>query len=155
MGATLSADAAQMIALGLETFYLRNERACANAQKLAEFLANHPAVEHVDYPSLSNHPQHTRAKALFGERGFGTLLSFTVKDSAKPVFAVMDALQIAMISTHLGDNRTMALPVAHTIYAEMGAAQREAWGIHDGLVRVSVGIEHIDDLIADFAQALG
>ena len=60
-----------------------------------------------------------------------------------------------MISTHLGDNRTMALPVAQTIYAEMASEQRLAWGISDGLVRVSVGIEHIDDLIADFAQAVG
>lgn len=155
LGATLSPDAAQTIALGLETFFLRNERACANALALAEFLQNHPAVDNVDYPGLPEHPQHVRAVELFGERGFGTLLSFTVKSSHKHPFAVIDALHVAMISTHLGDNRTMALPVAHTIYAEMGAAQRQAWGIDDGLIRVSVGIEAIADLTADFAQALG
>ena len=155
MGATLSADSAQMIALGLETFFLRNERACANALKLAQWLQAHPAVEQVDYPGLPNHPQHARAQALFGAHGFGTLLSFTVKPEHKEVFAVLDALQVVMISTHLGDNRTMALPVAQTIYAEMASEQRLAWGIADGLVRVSVGIEHIDDLIADFAQAVG
>lgn len=154
MGATLSADAAQMIALGLETFFLRNERACANALQLAQWLQAHPAVENVDYPGLSKHPQHMRAQELFGKRGFGTLLSFTVKPEHKDVFAVLDTLQVVMISTHLGDNRTMALPVAQTIYAEMAAEQRLAWGITDGLIRVSVGIEQIDDLIADFAQAL-
>ena len=154
MGATLSADAAQMIALGLETFFLRNERACANAFQLAQWLQAHPAVENVDYPGLSKHPQHMRAQELFGKRGFGTLLSFTVKPEHKDVFAVLDTLQVVMISTHLGDNRTMALPVAQTIYAEMAAEQRLAWGITDGLIRVSVGIEQIDDLIADFAQAL-
>ena len=154
MGATLSADAAHMIALGLETFFLRNERACANALQLAQWLQAHPAVEHVDYSGLSKHPQHTRAQELFGKRGFGTLLSFTVKPEHKDVFAVLDTLQVVMISTHLGDNRTMALPVAQTIYAEMAAEQRLAWGITDGLIRVSVGIEQVDDLIADFAQAL-
>jgi O-acetylhomoserine (thiol)-lyase len=154
MGATLSADAAQMIALGLETFFLRNERACANAFQLAQWLQAHPAVENVDYPGLSKHPQHMRAQELFGKRGFGTLLSFTVKPEHKDVFAVLDTLQVVMISTHLGDNRTMALPVAQTIYAEMAAEQRLAWGITDGLIRVSVGIEQVDDLIADFAQAL-
>ena len=154
MGATLSADAAHMIALGLDTFFLRNERACANALQLAQWLQAHPAVEHVDYSGLSKHPQHTRAQELFGKRGFGTLLSFTVKPEHKDVFAVLDALQVVMLSTHLGDNRTMALPVAQTIYAEMAAEQRLAWGITDGLIRVSVGIEQVDDLIADFAQAL-
>ena len=154
VGATLSADAAHMIALGLETFFLRNERACANALQLTQWLQTHPAVEHVDYPGLTNHPQHLRANTLFGSRGFGALLSFTVKPVHKDVFAVLDALQVVMISTHLGDNRTMALPVAQTIYAEMATEQRLAWGITDGLIRVSVGIEDIKDLIADWKRAL-
>ncbi len=154
VGATLSADAAHMIALGLETFFLRNERACANALQLAQWLQTHPAVEHVDYPGLTNHPQHLGAQALFGNRGFGALLSFMVKPEHKDVFTVLDALQVVMISTHLGDNRTMALPVAQTIYAEMATEQRLAWGITDGLIRVSVGIEDIKDLIADWERAL-
>ena len=154
LGTTLSADAANSIALGLETFFLRNERACANALQLAEFLQQHPTVAHVDYPGLSEHPQHERAQALFNGRGFGTLLSFTVKADAKPSFDVIDALRTVMISTHLGDNRTMALPVAQTIYCEMPIEQRQAWGISDGLIRVSVGIEDINDLISDFNQAL-
>lgn len=153
VGATLSADAAQQIATGLETFFLRNERACANALQLAQWLQQHSAVEAVDYPGLSNHPQHHRAKELFGDNGFGTLLSFTLKDQ-KNTYQVLDSLNIVMISTHLGDNRTMTLPVAQTIYAEMGAEQRQQWGINDGLIRVSVGIENINDLIADWDQAL-
>ncbi len=154
VGATLSADAAQQIAIGLETFFLRVERASQNALALAQWLQAHPSVAQVDYPGLTAHPQHERANALFGNRGFGTLLSFTVKPESKDVFAVLDALQVVMISTHLGDNRTMTLPVAKTIYAEMPQTQREQWGIQDGLIRVSVGIENIEDLIADWEQAL-
>lgn len=153
VGATLSADAAQQIAIGLETFLLRNERACANALQLAQWLQQHPAVAHVDYPGLMNHPQHQRAQMLFGDNGFGTLLSFTLK-ADNDVIQVLNSLSVVMISTHLGDNRTMTLPVATTIYAEMGAEQRQQWGISDGLIRVSVGIENINDLINDWAQAL-
>ncbi|GHA67441.1 hypothetical protein GCM10009007_05090 [Formosimonas limnophila] len=154
IGGALSADSAQQIALGLETFFLRVERASANALKLAQWLAQHPAVEHVDYPGLPNHPQHLRAQQMFGANGFGTLLSFTVKNDAKHPFEVLDSLKFVMMSTGLGDNRTMTLPVAQTIYAEMSAERRAEWGIEDGLIRVAVGIEQIDDLIADWEQAL-
>lgn len=154
IGGALSADSAQQIALGLETFFLRSERACDNALMLARWLLAHPAVEHVDYPGLPQHPQHDRANTLFAGKGYGTLLSFTIKDAAKHPFAVLDALKVVMMSTGLGDNRSMALPVAQTIYAEMSAERRAEWGIADGLIRVSVGIEHIDDLIADWGQAL-
>jgi O-acetylhomoserine (thiol)-lyase len=154
IGGALSADSAQQIALGLETFFLRVERASQNALTLAKWLAQHSAVERVDYPGLPNHPQHLRAQQMFGENGFGTLLSFTVKESAKHPFEVLDSLKFIMMSTGLGDNRTMTLPVAQTIYAEMTAERRAEWGIADGLIRVAVGIEQIDDLIADWAQAL-
>ncbi|TDR31069.1 cystathionine gamma-synthase family protein [Hydromonas duriensis] len=153
IGGALSADSAQQIALGLETFFLRNERACQNAMTLANWLNAHPAVEKVDYPGLSEHPQHARASELF-KGSYGTLLSFTVKDSVKHPFDVLDTLKIIMMSTHLGDNRTMALPVTQTIYAEMSAERRAEWGIADGLIRISVGIEQVDDLIDDLAQAL-
>ena len=154
VGASLSADAAQQIALGLETFYLRNERACDNAYELAKWLQQHPAVESVDYPGLIEHPQHQRATQLFADRGYGVLLSFTLKEGRKNAYQVLDALKVTMISTHLGDNRSMALPVAQTIYAEMDAQQRQNWGICDGLIRLSVGIECITDLKADWSQAL-
>ena len=95
-----------------------------------------------------------RAKELFGDCGYGTLLSFTLKPGGKTAYQVLDALKVTMISTHLGDNRSMTLPVAQTIYAEMAAEQRQKWGISEGLIRVSLGIEHINDLINDWKQAL-
>jgi O-acetylhomoserine (thiol)-lyase len=154
VGGTMSSDTAQQISLGLETFFLRIERASHNAHQLALWLSQHPSVAHVDYPGLPNHPQHERAVTMFNGQSFGTLLSFTLKNDAKSAFAVLDDLQLIMMSTGLGDNRTMTLPVAQTIYAEMSTEQRNAWGIEDGLIRVAVGIEQIDDLIADWAQAL-
>lgn len=153
-GGSISADSAQHIALGLETFFLRMERACSNALKLAQWLKAHPSVANVDYPGLVEHPQHDRAKELFANNGFGTLLSFTLKEGTKHPFSVLNDLKVIMMSTGLGDNRTMTLPVAQTIYAEMSAEQRVKWGIEDGLIRVAVGIEQIDDLISDWEQAL-
>ncbi|MFZ1891176.1 MAG: PLP-dependent transferase, partial [Formosimonas sp.] len=153
-GGALSADSAQQIALGLETLFLRIERAGSNALKLAEYLNQHPAVAQVDYPGLPSHPQHRRAAEYFTKSNFGTLLSFTLKDGGKHPFEVLDALKINMIATGLGDNRSMALPVTQTIFAEMPASRRADWGIADGLIRVSVGIEQIEDLMDDWAQAL-
>lgn len=150
-GGTLSADQAHRIATGAETLSLRVERTGANALRLAQWLEARAEVARVMYPGLASHPQHERATALFGGR-YGSLLSFEVKDGIDP-FALLDALQIVVKSSHLGDNRTLALPAAHTIFFEMGAAQRETMDIADGLVRVSVGIESGDDLIADFDQA--
>ena len=153
-GGALSADSAQQIALGLETLFLRIERAGSNALKLAEYLNQHPAVAQVDYPGLPSHPQHRRAAEYFTKSNFGTLLSFTLKDGGKHPFEVLDALKINMIATGLGDNRSMALPVTQTIFAEMPASRRADWGIADGLIRVSVGIEQIEDLLDDWAQSL-
>jgi O-acetylhomoserine (thiol)-lyase len=151
-GATLSAEQAHHIAVGAETLALRLDRACANAQALAELLAAHPRVRAVHYPGLPGHPQHALAKALF--RGFGGLLSFEL-DPALDCFDVLNRLQVVISSSNLGDNRTLAIPVAHTIFWELGAERRAAMGIPDSLIRVSVGIEDREDLVADFAQALG
>jgi O-acetylhomoserine (thiol)-lyase len=151
-GATLSAEQAHHIAVGAETLALRLDRACANAQALAELLAVHPRVRAVHYPGLPGHPQHALAKALF--RGFGGLLSFEL-DPALDCFDVLNRLRVVVSSSNLGDNRTLAIPVAHTIFWELGAERRAAMGIPDSLIRVSVGIEDREDLLADFAQALG
>lgn len=153
MGGTLSADAAHRIATGAETLALRMERACVNALALATFLKGHAAVASVDYPGLPDHPQHERAKALFGGR-YGALLSFELKLGID-CFDLLNRLKILISATHLGDNRTLGLPVAHTIYFEMGPERRREQGIGESLIRISVGIEDSADLIADFAQALG
>jgi O-acetylhomoserine (thiol)-lyase len=150
-GATLAAEQAHHIAVGAETLALRMDRTCANAQALAAFLAADPRVRAVYYPGLAAHPQHERAAQLF--RGFGGLLSFELADGID-CFDFLNRLNVVVSSSNLGDNRTLAIPVAHTIFWEMGAASRAAMGIADSLIRVSVGIEDRDDLIGDFAQAL-
>jgi len=152
MGGTLAAEPAHRISVGAETLALRLHKACDNALALAELLAAHEAVQTVAYPGLSSHPQHGRAKSLFGGR-FGTLLSFSL-DPAIDCFEFLNALQVVVLATHVGDTRTLALPAAHTIYYEMGAAMREQMGIADNMIRVSVGIEDQADLLNDFATAL-
>jgi O-acetylhomoserine (thiol)-lyase len=151
-GGTLAAEQAHHIAVGAETLALRMERACANAQMLAEFLAGHARVHAVYYPGLASHPQYALARELF--TAAGALLSFEL-DPALDCFEFLNRLGVVVLSSNLGDNRTLAIPVAHTIFHEMGAARRASMGIADSLIRISVGIEDREDLIADFAQALG
>ena len=150
IGGTLSAEHGHRISAGAETLPLRMERACANAGALAQWLQSQPLVSKVHYPGLSDHAQHERAKKLF--RDCGALLSFETVEGLDP-FAVLNALKLVIKSSHLGDNRTSALPVARTIFWEMGAEQRQTMEIADSLIRVSVGIEAKADLLADFAQA--
>jgi len=150
-GGTLTAEQAHHIAVGSETLALRMERQCANAQTLAEFLAVHPRVAAVHYPGLPDHPQHGLARELF--RAAGALFSFELAPGID-CFDFLNRLAVVISSSNLGDNRTLAIPVAHTIYWEMGAERRAAMGIADSLIRVSVGIEDCEDLIADFAQGL-
>jgi O-acetylhomoserine (thiol)-lyase len=151
-GGTLVAEQAHHIAAGAETLALRMTRQCANAQALADFLMSHPKVSAVHYPGLAIHPEYHRAQALF--RAPGALFSFELA-AGHDVLAVLNRLRVVVLSSNLGDNRTLAIPVAQTIYWEMGAERRAGMGIADSLVRVSVGIEDGEDLIADFAQALG
>ncbi|HUH87061.1 MAG TPA: cystathionine gamma-synthase family protein [Pusillimonas sp.] len=152
MGATLSADSAHRISVGSETLALRMERCCSNALALAQALAAHPKVSKVGYPGLSAHPQHQRAGQLFGNR-YGALLAVELIDGID-VFEFLNRLKVFVLATHLGDTRTLVLPVAHTIYYEMGPERRASMGIADSMLRISVGIEDIDDLTNDFFQAL-
>jgi len=151
-GGTLAPEQAHHIAAGAETLALRMQQICANAQAVAELLQVHPRVGAVYYPGLSSHPQHALARQLF--RGFGGLLSFEL-DPSVDMFDCLNRLKIAALSSNLGDNRTLVIPVAHTIFYEMGAQRRAAMGIAESLVRVSIGIEDCDDLIDDFRQAIG
>jgi O-acetylhomoserine (thiol)-lyase len=151
IGATLSAEHAHRLATGAETLALRMERACGNAMRLAQWLQAQPGVARVAYPGLASHPQHARAASLF--RHFGGLLSFELREGID-CFDFLDALQVVIKSSHLGDTRTLSIPVSHTIFFEMGAEQRARMGIAESLIRLSVGIEDYDDLQADFAQAL-
>ncbi|MEO8848385.1 MAG: cystathionine gamma-synthase family protein [Casimicrobiaceae bacterium] len=150
-GATLGAEAAHHIAIGAETLALRMDRQCANAMALARFLDAHPKVRAVHYPGLAAHAQHSLARSLF--RDFGALMAFELAPDVD-CFAMLDRLRVVVLSSNLGDNRTLAIPVAQTIFYEMGAERRAQMGIADGLVRVSIGIEDTHDLVGDFAQAL-
>jgi len=152
VGSTLAAEPAHRIATGAETLALRMERAAANALTLARFLAAHPKVARVYYPGLPDHPQHRLSGELF--KAHGALMSFELRDGLD-CFEFLNRLKLVIKSSHLGDNRTLAIPIAHTIYWEMGAQRRAEMGIADSLIRLSVGIEDADDLIGDFRQALG
>lgn len=149
-GAALGPEAAHHIAVGAETLALRMERQCANTQVMAEYLAGHDKVNKVYYPGLPEHPEHDRAKALF--RYPGALFSFELAAEVD-LWAFLNHLEVIVKSSNLGDNRTLAIPVAHTIYFEMGAERRASMGIDDSLIRISVGIEDEVDLIADLDRA--
>jgi O-acetylhomoserine (thiol)-lyase len=151
MGASLGPEAAHHLATGSETLSLRIEKACENAQVLAEFCDNHPKINKAYFPGLSNHPQHKRAKQLF--KGFGTIFSVDLKEEVN-CFDFLNKMDCIVSSSNLGDNRTLAIPVAHTIYYEMGVERRASMGISDSMVRFSVGIEEVADLLTDFEQAL-
>lgn len=151
MGATLPPSSAVTIATGLETLALRMRRNSENAMKLATFLDNHPLVQKVHYPGLSEHPQHFVAREIM-QGGYGAILSVDLVDSISPRDFI-NALELVICATHLGDNRTLALPVASTIFYENGLEERKKMGISECMIRLSVGIEETDDLVNDFKQA--
>ena len=150
-GASLGPEAAHHIAVGAETLALRMTRTCANALALATMLEADERVAKVHYPGLASHPQHGIVASLF--RAGGSLLSFELREDIDP-FDYLNRLQLAIPASNLGDNRTLVIPVAHTIFFEMGAERRASMGIAESLIRVSVGIEDTDDLVEDFRQAL-
>ena len=150
-GAALGPDAAHQIALGAETLALRTERASANALGLAQMLEADPRVAAVHYPGLPSHPQHGIASALF--RCYGYMFSFELADGID-CFDFLNRLKLGISASNLGDNRTLVIPVAHTIFFEMGPERRASMGIAESLIRVSVGIEDPADLLDDFRCAL-
>ncbi|WP_062788579.1 cystathionine gamma-synthase family protein [Aquitalea pelogenes] len=150
MGASLSSEHANLISIGMETLALRVGHCSNTAQQLAEYLEAHPAVRKVSYPGLPSHPQYQRARELF--RGNAWLLSFELYDAAQ-TNTLLNTLQVPIKATGLGDTRTLVIPVASTIFWEAGPEKRKEMDIPDGMVRVSVGLEEVGDLIADFEQA--
>jgi O-acetylhomoserine (thiol)-lyase len=151
MGGTLSSEAAHRILVGAETLELRLQRSSATALALARHLAAHPAVDKVHYPLLESHPEYQRARDWFGSGSW--MMSFELRDTERLV-DVVNRLRLPLKATGLADTRTLIIPVAPTIFWEMGAEARAAMGIAEGLVRLSVGLEAAEDLIADFDQAL-
>lgn len=157
-GMTLAAFNAWVVLKGLETLSLRMHAQSANALKLAQWLQAHPQVARVHYPGLASHPQHALAMAQQSGVG-GAVVSFEVKgadaDAARRnAFRVLDALQVLSLSTNLGDTKTLAAHPASTSHGRLTEPQRQAAGITQGLVRVAVGLEHIDDITADLSRGL-
>lgn len=155
VGGNLSPWDAWLAQRGLKTLALRMQRQCQNAAAVAAFLEQHPKVEKVHYPGLAGHPQHKLAGELFGRNGYGGMLSFELHHgSQQKVFRVLDALRLCVPATTLGDVYTLLLYPAMSSHRKLTPEQRQAVGIGEGLVRVSVGIEDVEDICADLDQAL-
>lgn len=152
LGGALSPFNAWLLLRGAQTLALRVEKQCANAAALARYLETHPKVKRVFYPGLESHPNHENAKAQL--RNFGAMLSFQVENEDYGV-QVLKRLQLCCFAASLGGLRTTTQLPGTMAFLDIPSQEREAMGIVDGLVRFSVGIEHIDDIIADVAQALG
>ncbi|MBI3940286.1 MAG: aminotransferase class I/II-fold pyridoxal phosphate-dependent enzyme [Acidobacteria bacterium] len=141
---------------GVKTLSLRMSRICDNALAIASFLERHPRVERVRYPGLRSHPQHATAVKLFEKRGYGGLVAFEIRNADKArVLRFMDRLTVIGCATTLGDIYSQLLYPRISSHRELPPRQRMALGICDNLVRLSVGIEHPDDLIDDLTAALG
>jgi len=151
-GPALSPFNAWILSKSLETLHLRVKAHCENALALAQALDGHPALNAVHYPFLDSHPQVELAKKQM--KYGGAILTIDVKGGFEAVNALTQHLQIASISPNLGDTRTILTHPASTTHSKLPAADRAAVGITEGLVRVAVGLEAVEDLIEDFEQAL-
>lgn len=152
-GPTLSPFNAWVLSKSLETLGLRVDRHCENALKLAGFLENHPKVDWVKYPFLKSHPQYELAKKQM--KAGGCVVAFEVKGGLKAGRKFFDSIELLSLSANLGDSRSIVTHPASTTHSKLSPEERSSVGITDGMVRISVGLEHIDDIVEDIAQALG
>ncbi|HZJ94028.1 MAG TPA: bifunctional O-acetylhomoserine aminocarboxypropyltransferase/cysteine synthase [Thiopseudomonas sp.] len=153
MGAALSPFNAFLIMQGIETLALRMERHCENAQKVAEFLEAHEQVEWVNYAGLPSHPDHALAQKYMGGKASG-ILSFGIKGGEKAGAKFIDALQMFYRLVNIGDAKSLACHPASTTHRQLNEDEMAKAGVSADLVRLSIGIEHIDDILADLTQAL-
>ncbi|MEX1157988.1 MAG: PLP-dependent aspartate aminotransferase family protein, partial [Thermomicrobiales bacterium] len=154
-GAILGPFEAWLALRGLKTLPLRMERQCQNAAIVAERLSNHPRVTKVNYPGLSSHASHDTARRLFGERGYGGMLSIDIRDAGREqAFAFLEALKMVVPATSLGDVYSLSLYPSMSSHRALTPEEREAIGIGEGLLRISIGIEDPEDILADLDQAL-
>ncbi len=151
-GASLQSDPAYLIARGMKTLELRVERHNASAMKIATFLKGHPKISDVFYPGLATHPGHAIAKVQMS--GFGGMMSFALKGNYDDVRKFLPKLKLAHLAASLGSVSTLVGPPRTTSHVELTEAQRAALGIPESLIRYSVGIENVEDLIADLEQGL-
>jgi cystathionine beta-lyase/cystathionine gamma-synthase len=155
VGGVLGPFEAWLALRGCKTLPLRVREQCTNAARIAQWLAEHPRVGRVNYPGLRNHPQHELARRLFEGRGFGGMLSFEIaKADRTTVFRFMDSLELCLPAATMGDIYTLVLHPATASHRNLSAEERARAGINEGLVRISAGIEDVNDIIADLEQAL-
>ncbi len=157
-GAALSPMSAWQILQGVETLHLRMERHCVNARKVADFLRSHPRVGWVNYPGLADHPQFAlverQMRAVDGAPGASGLLAFGVRGGAGAGVKFIEAAQFMSHLANIGDTRTLIIHPASTTHRQLDEAQQRAAGVLPDMVRMSVGLEHTDDILWDIAQAL-
>ncbi|HMU69831.1 MAG TPA: PLP-dependent transferase, partial [Chitinophagales bacterium] len=137
---------------GLETLSLRVQRHCDNAQQLAEWLEQHPLVEYVNYPGLTSSPYHALADQYL-TNGYGGVLSFKVHGGTTNANKFVDALKLVSHLANVGDAKSLIIHPASTTHEQLSAEEQLDAGVKPGLLRLSVGIEHINDIIADLEQA--
>jgi len=151
-GPALSPFNAWILSKSLETLAVRMERHCSNALQLAQFLEGHNAVERVFYPLLPSHPQYELAKKQM--KLGGGIVTFEIKGGTEAALRFLNGIKMISLSSNLGDARSIVTHPATTTHSKLKPEERAAVGISDGLVRVSVGLEHIDDIVEDIGQAL-
>ncbi len=152
-GPALSPFNAWVLSKSLETLAVRVDRHCENALKLAEYLEGHEKVNWVKYPFLKSHPQYEIAKKQM--KAGGCVVAFEVKGGLEAGQIFFDSIKLLSLSANLGDTRSIVTHPASTTHSKLTVEERAETGITDGMVRVSVGLEHIDDIIGDVEQALG
>lgn len=154
IGPSLSPFNSFLFIQGLETLSLRVERHCQNTLALAKWLQKHPKVESVNYPGLENHPDHELAKSQFRKDLFGGILTFVVKGGFEAGKTFINNVKLASLLANVGDAKTLVIHPASTTHSQLSEDEQKQAGVSSGLIRVSPGIEHIEDIIEDFEQAL-
>jgi O-acetylhomoserine (thiol)-lyase len=153
MGATISPLNAFILLQGLETLSLRVERHVENALKVVEFLKGHPKVERVNHPALPEHPDHGLYRTYF-PNGAGSIFTFDIKGGQQEAHRFIDSLEVFSLLANVADVKSLVIHPATTTHSQLNGQELEEQGIKPGTVRLSVGTEHIDDLLADLEQAL-
>jgi methionine-gamma-lyase len=152
LGCNMDPHQAYMVIRGIKTLGIRIERSQENAMKIADYLENHPKVEWVKYPGLKSHPQHELASRQMD--GYGSMISFELKDGLRAGKILMDNVKVAILAVSLGGVETLIQHPASMTHSKVSAEAKAKAGITDGLVRYSVGIEDVEDLISDLEQGL-
>jgi O-acetylhomoserine (thiol)-lyase len=147
-GACISPFAAFLLLQGAETLSLRLERHAENTQKVLDYLTKHPLVEKVRHPALPDHPDHALYQRYF-PRGGGSIFTFDIKGGQEEAFAFIDALKLFSLLANVADVKSLVIHPATTTHSQLTGAELAEAGIHSNTIRLSIGTEHIDDILAD------